>query len=176
MSQENLYYIGEGQEAQAIIANVKAKHSEATAGREALRKKYNADNVLASGWDGRCTGLFFKEKQTAPHLKGGDRVEDGYSYYPKKSCKAGKQLARGLSDPSLTFQVSDYIISHLKLPRMVILGRRMLRSVAGYSDDKLLVVIPHGIESPSRACDPMPEIPAWLREVKESEFLAAQGK
>ncbi|WP_394026647.1 DUF5420 family protein [Desulfovibrio falkowii] len=176
MSEEKHYYIGEGPASQALISDVKVKHSEAHTAREALRKKYNADNVLTSGWEGRCTGLFFKEKQVAPHLKGETRVEDGYGYYPKKNCKAGKLLAEELSSPSLTFQVSDYIISHLKLSRMVILGRRMLRSVAGYADDKLLVVIPRGFATESRACDPMPEIPSWLREVKESEFLAAQGK
>ena len=170
------FFIGEGPEAKSLIADVKAKRSEAKAAREALCKKYNAGTVLVSGWEGRCTGLFFKEKQTAPHLKGEERFNGGYGYYPKKNCKAGKLLAQELSDPSLTFQVSDYIVSSLKLSRMVINGRSIFYSTAGFADETLLVKIPGGHEPKTPGRDPMPQVPSWMREVKESEFLAAQGQ
>lgn len=176
MSVSMCFFIGEGPEAQSLIADVHARSEAAHAAREALRNEYGADNVLISRWNGQCTGLFFKEKQKVPHLKGEERVEDGYGYSPRKSSKAGKALAEKISNPSLRFQTSDFIVSALKLSRMVINGRSMFSTVAGIVDGKLLVKIPGGHEPKTPGRDPMPEVPTWLREVKESEWLAAQGK
>ena len=61
---------------------------------------------------------------------------------------------------------------------MVFEGRKIFEAAAGITEDlkKILVVIP-GTKEKSPGCTaPFPAVPEWLREVKESEFLAAQGK
>lgn len=109
------------------------------------------------------------------------RYEDGFAYYPKMNTKAGKELSAKLDAPELEFSASGYILKLLKLSRMVVdrcsgspTGMARYHSTAGYCGDKLLVKIPGGNSGPGG--DPMPEIPSWTREVKESEWLAAQGK
>ncbi len=93
--------------------------------------------------------------------------------------KAGKKLAAKLEQPGLVFDVSDHLIKTLKLSRCVAgpaatrTGMALYYSVAGWAHDTLLVKIP---QSDKENADPMPGVPSWLREVKESEWLAVQGK
>lgn len=180
------FYIGEGPDSESFIAEVLAKESEVEAARAAVIKEYNADGLMLSSFysdNGACLGLAFKEKQNLPFLKGGKNCKDlGYAYYPKLNCKAGKLLDEKLKAPSMTFSQSGYIMKSLNLWRTVIgrhpasrTGFAMHSSTAGIINGKLLVRIPRTEERIPRD-DPMPEIPSFLREVKESEFLAAQGK
>lgn len=175
------YYIGEGPEADALIAELKSREDKARKARMNILKEYGADALVMSVWKrGNPAGLGFKEKQNLPFLKGGTRYDEGFAYYPKRSTKAGKELAVKLEAPELEFEASDYIIKTLKLHRMEAgrhsgshTGMALYHSVAGYCDGKLLVKIPAG--KSGSVLDPMLEIPAWLRPCKESEFLAAQG-
>lgn len=169
------FFIGEGPEAEALIAEVKERRQTVGEARNALQKEYGADGLLSRG-DGReICGLAFREQRTLPFLKGEVRLENGFGYYAKKNCKEGKDLSAKLRAPELQFSTSDHIIHKLKLNRMCVgaaaPGLALYRSAAGYVGNKILVSIPN-----SESSDPMPEVPAWLREVKESEWLAAQGK
>ena len=78
--------------------------------------------------------------------------------------------------------MSKFILDKLNLHRMVAgtsqssrTGSALYYSVAGIVSGKILVSIPGSKES-EHGREPFPEVPAWLREVKESEWLAAQGR
>lgn len=171
------YYIGTGPEADALIADLNQGLSARNEARHKLCAEYEAQGVVESRRS--VDGLVFKAKQDIPHLKL-TKNEGGYFWYaPRHNFKAGKVLADRLRDKTLTFDASDYIIGSLKLHRMVAgkcresaTGMALYHSVAGFCGDKIVVKIPGG----AGGGDPMPAIPSWLREVKESEFLAAQGK
>lgn len=174
------YYIGEGPEAEALIAEVKELIKAVKNARAVIQQEYGAD-ALVVGHDGQPRGLAFTEKQNKPYLKGEVRSKDAYGYYPKRNCKQGKELASKLAAPELKLDISDYILSKLKLHRMCVgscadssTGLAMYSSVAGYAGGKVLMSIPSlpAIEN----SDPMTSVPAWFREVKKSELLAAQGR
>lgn len=177
---EYRYYIGEGQEADVLLTDVRQRSETAQAARTKLMEDYGADALILS-WKGKPVGLGFRQEQRIPYLKGGGRrYEDGFAYYPKMNTKAGKELSAKLDAPELEFSASGYILKLLKLSCMVVgrhsgsrTGIAMYHSTAGYCGDKLLVKIPDGNDPDEY---PMPEIPSWMREVKESEWLAAQGK
>lgn len=169
------FFIGEGPEAEALIAEVKERLRAVGEARNALQKEYGADGLLSRGNGREICGLVFKEQRTLPFLKGEVRLENGFGYSAKKNCKEGKELSAKLRAPDLQFCVSDHIIHKLKLNRMCVgsgsAGIALYSSVAGYADKKILVSIPN-----SESSDPMPEVPTWMRAVKGSEWMAAQGK
>lgn len=169
------FFIGEGVEAEALIAEVKERLREVGEARIAVQKAYGADGLLTRDDGRQVCGLAFKEQQARPFLKGETRLQNGFGYYAKKNCKEGKDLSAKLRAPDLQFCSSDHIIHKLKLNRMCVgassRGMGLYSSAAGFAGNKILVSIPCGESN-----DPMPEVPTWMREVKESEFLAAQGK
>lgn len=180
---EYRYYIGEGQEADALLTEVRQRSETAHAARTKLMEDYDADALILSSWSkGKPVGLGFRQEQRIPYLKEGSRrYEGGFAYYPKMNTKAGKELSAKLEASGLEFDACDYILERLKLSCMVVgrhsgsrTGMAIYHSTAGYCGDKLLVKIPGGNSGPGG--DPMPKIPSWMREVKESEWLAAQGK
>lgn len=175
---EKHFFIGEGTEAEKLIASMLARREVARKARLSLMHDYGSDGLLLSGGrEGSIVGLSFKEKKDIPFLKGGNRIEGGYAYYPKMNTKKGKELSKRLDDKDLTFSASHFIIDALKLERFAFSGRRMYVSVAGTSEDlkKILVSIP-GDREEGRPSDDFPAVPEWMREVKESEWLAAQGR
>lgn len=183
MSITKNFFIGEGPEAEALIAEVKALRDAVSNARDMVQKEYGADGLMLRGHGGDVTGLAFKEKQQRPYLKGETKLEGGFGYYPKLNCKQGKELAAKLKAPELKFDASDYIIDALKLHRMCAgphaasrSGMALYYSVADYRGSKVLVSIPGSKDEDPKLGDKMPEVPTWLRAVKESEWLAAQGK
>ena len=182
MTLSSHYYIGEGPEADTLLTEVRQSLKTAHAARTKLMEDYDADALILSPWSrGKPVGLGFRQEQRIPYLKEGNRrYEDGFAYYPKMNTKAGKELSAKLDAPELEFDACDYILERLKLSRMVVgrhsgsrTGMAMYHSTAGYCFDKILVKIPSGN---SDSDDPMPDVSDWFREVKESEWLAAQGK
>ena len=180
---EYRYYIGKGPEADALLTEIRQCSEMVHAARVKLMEEYGADALISSPWSrGKPSGLGFKQEQRFSYLKRGNKgYEDGFVYYPKMNTKAGKELSAKLDAPELEFDACDYILKRLKLFRMVVgrcsgsrTGMAMYHSTAGYCGDKLLVKIPNG--NGELDGDPMPQIPTWLCEVKESEWLAAQGK
>lgn len=176
---EKRFFIGEGPEAEKLIASMLARSEVARKARLSLMHDYESDGLLLSGGrDGSIVGLSFKEKRDIHFLKGGNKIEGGYAYYPKMNTKKGKELSKRLDDKDLTFSASHFIINTLKLERFAFSGCRMYFSVAGTSEDlkKILVSIPGDREEEGRPSNNFPDIPEWMREVKESEWLAAQGR
>lgn len=175
---EKHYFIGEGPEAEKLIAATLERREVATEARRALMQDYGADGLIESGgFNNVVIGLGFNKKTDAPFLKGHELLSGGYAYYPKRNTKAGKELAKRLDDKKISFDHSRFILDCLKASRTVIEGTKVIMSAACISEDmkRILVVIP-GVTEKVHFSDPFPAVPEWLREVKESEFLAAQGK
>lgn len=182
---EKHFYIGEGPEAEELIAETLERENVAREARKALIAEYETDGLILSVWnDGKVAGLAFEKPTNRPYLKGETRLSngEGYGYYPKLSTKEGKRLAERLKAEELTFSRSNFILDKLCLRRIVAgasqssrTGRALYYSVAGIISGKVLVSIPGGKEREGGE-DPFPEVPVWLREVKESEWLAAQGR
>ena len=175
---EKHYFIGEGPEAEKLIASMLARREVVRKARLSLMHDYGSDGLLLSGGrEGSIVGLSFRKKIDIPFLKGGNRIEGGYAYYPKMNTKKGKELAKRLNDGDLTFSASHFIVEALKLDRFAFSENRMYFSVAGTSEDlkSILVSIP-GTKEEGRPSNNFPVIPEWMREVKESEWLAAQGR
>lgn len=182
---EKHFYIGEGPEAEELIAETLERENVAREARKALVAEYETDGLILSVWDnGKIAGLAFDKPTSRPYLKGETRLSngEGYGYYPKLSTKEGKRLAERLKAEELTFSRSNFILDKLRLRRMVAgassasrTGCALYYSVAGIISGKILVSIPGNKEN-EHGRDPFPEVPAWLREVKESEWLAVQGR
>lgn len=187
---ERHYFIGTGPEAEALIAETWARLNVCNNARDKLLKQYEADNVVTSKSNitggGRVVALWFKEPVQRPYLKGGECLEGGYFYYPNLRTKEGKALARRMKeDEALTFDYSTFILKKLGVSRIVFdEGLSMYYCTAGFADGKVLLSVP-GPKSPKSfeerkklnlSIDPWPQIPTWFKEVKQSEFLAAQGE
>lgn len=137
---------------------------------------FEADGLYVVGDD--VKGLFFKEEVRLPFLRCKMKLEpDGYGYVPSRNTRRGKELANRLIEgKELHFSPSRHICDKLDIHRYQSDGTYVYRTVAGYADGKILVSIPGPRDGMVGMSDPFPEVPAWLREVKESEWLAAQGK
>ena len=166
---ERTYYIGEGPEVDELISECTALYQKATDAREALRAEAGADTLLESR--GRITHLAFKTRQTAPYLKGEIKCDGFFGYKPKLNCKRGKALSAMMCAEAVKCDLNGYILKKFKLTRWCPDSRAMHMATAYCVGKKLLVSIPMGKNG-----DPMPTIPEWLHLVKESEYLAAQGK
>lgn len=182
---EKHYYIGEGPQAEQLITETLERENVAREARKALIAEYETDGLILNVWgDGKVAGLAFDKPTSRPYLKGETRLSnrEGYGYYPKLNTKEGKRLAQKLEAEELTFSLSKFILDKLHLRRMVAgpdgtspTGYTLYHSVAGIISGKVLVSIPVSKEN-EHGEDPFPEVPAWLRKVKESEWLAAQGR
>lgn len=180
---EKHFYIGEGPQADELIAEALKRRSVTREARNALIAEYETDGLLLSPWrDGKVIGLAFDKPTSRPYLKGETRIKEGYGYYPKLSTKEGKRLAKRLEAKELAFDLSNFILDRLRLhwtatgPSLASrTGLMLYYSTAGIAPGKILVSIPGGKES-EQGEGSFPDVPAWLREVKESEWLAAQGK
>ena len=169
------YYIGEGPENDALVSKVLAEHDTVSERRKALMAEYDADFLILDSWrNGVPVGLGFYERQRRPYLKGEVFHDGSYAYYPKISTKMGRDLKEKLGNPDLVFSVRKRILGELKLHRMLFSGRIIAGSTAGIEGNTILVKIP--ADTDGATGDPMPEVPSWLKEVKMSEWLAAQGK
>lgn len=167
------YYLGEGPYAETLISGAKERWQRANDARDSLLLEYSADGLLSRGSE--IYGLVFKERKDLTFLKVEAVIDGKFGYSPRLNSKQGKELKNRLQSPDVQFDVSSFILNELKLNRVCISatpsGLVMDRSSVDFSGKILLLVIPDGED-----CDPMPEIPTWFRQVKESEWLAAQDK
>ena len=66
---EKHFYIGEGPEADALVAEVLEREKATHEAREALISEYEADGLILSVWnDGKVTGLAFNRPTHRPYL------------------------------------------------------------------------------------------------------------
>ncbi|KGQ56594.1 Uncharacterised protein [Gallibacterium anatis] len=104
--------------------------------------------------------------------------QDRYIVRPDKRYKIGKELDKALCN---VYQIlleyppfGKFITKQLGINRMVLDGRSGYLSSAGVCKKVLLVCIP--VKGQGCSGDDFPAVPDSLTEIKESEFLAIQGK
>lgn len=162
-------YIGEGPENDALVAEVLARENKAREARRAIIEEHGADGMILSFWEtGKPEQLYYKERQNRPYLKAETHHVTGeWSYKPKLTTKEGKRLQEQLKDPAVVFAFDRYIVEKLDLYREEYGGGRIAWSTAGIANGKIVVTIP-GMQG-----DTPPTVPAWMREVTESEYQNA---
>lgn len=170
MATNHYNFVGEGPEAVALIAKVSAAQNAANAKRLALCEAHGARGLIMDYWDASIPrGLFYTEKQNRPYLKGEEHRGERWVYYPKRSTKIGKALKAALASPDLQFSESKMILDELHLHHMTSGDRSLLFSVAGYTEDKVLVSIPvcSSVDGDAAILE---RVPSWFREVTQSEW------
>lgn len=173
------FFIGDGANAASLLMETREQLVIRETARRNLCQQYNAVTLLCEGE--RVIGLVYdsvQEEGAKKMLKYHSSCKEGYAYTPRLNTKAGKALRDILhNDAELNFDPYEHIIEKLHARRMLFEGMRIYQTAVGWTEDKILLKVP-GEFSKNRehGKDPFPELPAWLRKVKESEFLAAQGR
>ena len=93
---EKHYYIGEGSQAEELIAETLERENVAREARKTLMAEYEADGLVLSVWDhGKVAGLAFDKPTSRPYLKRETELSNGkgYGYYPKLNTKEEKRLS-----------------------------------------------------------------------------------
>lgn len=107
-----------------------------------------------------------------------EKKGDKWIIKPDKRYKSGKELNRKLEQIWGILKdypdFSKFSLKQLKMTRMVEFGNKLYFSVAGVSNDIFIAQIP--VKKGSCDCNDFPEIADCLTEIKESEFLAIQGR
>ena len=177
------FYIGEGPEAAAIAAEIlkgKAVEREGSARLLAFAKELGFSDVWSCRSLGttRVGGVVSAEKlstdeEKARGVKLYSRMSDGsgWAYSPRRNVKAGKDLARMVEEANKSiFDASWFIVTRTGMAQDVCERGCLRFAVAACIEERILVKVPVG----ERKNAPTP--PTWLRECKESEFLAALGQ
>lgn len=177
---EYRYFLSDSAEAKQIIEACITKIEERNVKRRTVLQEYGADTFVASrGGHGNLLGIVYKEKQESPWLKLDyeDKVH-GFVYKPKRNIKRGRALSDAMQDEGMSFIPSEFLVRECHAGRCLSeyrFGQHILVfSTAGFADGVIFLKIPDNGQE--EGGDPFPDIPGWLREVKESEWLMAQGK
>jgi hypothetical protein len=179
------FFIGSKEESKelmdSILADINAKREAAVK----IAQEQGAETAVR-GHGGKVIGLAFESEVSLPHLKYEGTVRSDTDdekpcpwYSPRRNNKAGKELAAILKNIPAVPSFSSSAIQRLDLEHAVV-GRHhsgqtcMAHAAAGFGQGQILLKIPtnpHGVEA-----SVFGNIPPWFKEVKESEFLAAQGR
>lgn len=174
------FYIGEGEKASDLIGHALSAEQHAGVYRDALIELYGACGLyFYSHAPGKPQGFVFHERKEIPGLKmGSATTENGFVYFPDMSTEEGRRASEALFDKRLEFDVEQMLLKHLSLRREVAGFCENCRNVhakytshAFYLDGMAKIFVRVPVDD-----GPMPVPPDWLKEVKESEWLAAQGK
>lgn len=173
------YFVGQGERAEKVVSDGLALANQARKKRNAYLKAVGADGF----WERRNQAPFAvvnyaKEgKRLGGFLPPERHSEDGkkfWVYRPDGRTTIGKQ-ALGTFRELATFNFSEFACSEFGVAHSVIgahaasrSGMAMYSSAAGYMQKTLVFYIPFGDDKP--ASDPV--IPADLREIKKSEYIA----
>lgn len=119
-----------------------------------------------------------KLKQTKGYKLTLHNCQDKYIVRADKRYKVGKEFDRAICN---AYQIlksypdfSKFIVKRLGVRVMVLDSRCAYYSYAGICGEVLLIGIP--VKGMRDGSDDFPIIPDYLTEIKESEFLAIQGK
>lgn len=97
---------------------------------------------------------------------------------PDKRYKSGKELSHKLAEIRSilrnTPDFSTFALRSLKMNCWVGFGDKLYMAVSGVCNDTFIAKIP--VKGEGCDCDEFPEVAECLTEIKESEFLAIQGK
>lgn len=173
------FYIGKGDEATRLVAEMISARFFASAYRDALIEQSGAHNLFFyANEPDRPRGFVYGSQEERQGLKFGAAIKGGFTYFPDSALEEGRKFEELLSDSRLRFDQEVYLLKALNISgeaRGYCEHCRNLRALfkpqAFRPDNKfeIFLKIPVGM-------DPYPEIPGWFREVKESVWLARQGK
>lgn len=106
------------------------------------------------------------------------QVKDKYLIRPDRRYKEGKELDKKINAIQIILKdypdFSRYALKQLGLYRMAAEANVLHFSVCGVVDNTFIARIP--VKDRDDFGDAFPEIPDYLTEIKESEFLAIQGR
>lgn len=177
---EYRFYIGEGEPARTLIGEVLASGQYAGVYRDALIEQTGADNlVFFSHFPGKPQGLVFNERKEIPGLKmGAPTVTTGFAYFPDLATEEGKKLQGLLFDKRLEFDAEQMLLNELGLQLEVVGYCDVCRNVHAKFRSHAFIIdgIPKVFAQVPVVKEIIPMPPDWMKEVKESEWLAAQGK
>jgi hypothetical protein len=175
------YYVGEEETSKQEIQAWRDAQKPYRDAMKGLKAKYGNENVWVSrsSFGETVKGLLFGER---PEDKKGWKImriptDDGPRHLvePDRRYKVGKELAEDmrqvnkLAGENAAF--STWFISRNKLDFSKLSGRAMHVSAAGFLENKVIVTIP-APDSGLSGDEQYPDIPAWLHEIKKSEFIA----
>lgn len=170
MNIKTYMFVGEGPEADALIARVRARKEDTDARRLALCEEHGADGLLMDWWDAaRPIALYYLEKQDRPYLKNETRQDGRWCYYPKRSTKMGKALKAALDSDDVYFSASSMILQDLSLQVLTSTYRSVLKSNAGCTDTQVVVILPVDMDDLASMAVKS-RVPSWFREVTQSEL------
>ncbi len=174
---EYRYYLGRGPEAEEIISFCADRIKSVSMRRKQIAAEFGVDSFASRDGGGTIAGATFVNEVPGWAKLESRIAEGGYCYIGRKNTKIGKAFNEAIHAEDANFSLHTYILEKTGMNRLVIEGRRIFRSKAGYHEDSILVCVPQEKVTASKCTyDPMPVPPEWLKEVRESEFLAAQGK
>lgn len=174
-------YAGTGPEADAIIAECRAKQEELAGGVRVLMDYYGCSDVYFD--HGHIPLLLFAAPQGASYLRFVKMIGDKLAYTAgHRLDERSVQLAKDLARPEFQYNESDFIIEKIGMDCYALDGEYEVRkyghdgvktqvmspasgykSTAWYAGDTIRVRVPVG----SQDCGPLPTPPAWLKEKQE---------
>lgn len=171
------FYIGEGAEAEKMISECISAEHYASIYRCAAIESAGAANLYCYYLEPDCPrGFVFKTREEREGFRFGAAVNGGFTYFPDPSTDKGKTYQDMLCDQRLRFHAEAWLLRALNIHAEAHGRCEHCRNAhARYKARALWENRQIYLKIPSEA-NPYPEIPQWLREVKESQWLAAQGK
>lgn len=155
--------------------------------RDEKLNKIFATIPFYDGWNGSETsiyGIVCKDNNPALEVAKADKgykfekKGDKWIITPDKRYKSGKVLSQKLEQIWGILKAhpdfSTFALKSLNMTCWVSFGRNLYIAVAGVFGDTFVAKIP--VKSEGCGCDDFPEVACCLTEIKESEFLAIQGK
>lgn len=175
----------------SIYADYQVSQQERKDKLDAILEKYPFNNGLisSSGWFYRVVNGVACKTENSSQVLGikGFKVtrfdEELYQIRPDKRYKKGKELAEDFKKINAIYEehrdFSPFILKRLNMSYIAhdfyhspTTGRSYF-AVAGICENTLLVKVPMPIDKND---EPFPDVAEGLVEIKESEFLAIQGK
>lgn len=179
VSMQYRFYIGKGEVAAKIVSEMVSAMLYASVYRDALIEQSGANNLFFyANEPDRPRGFVYGKREDYPGLKFGAVIEGGFTYFPDNTVEKGKMFEKLLADPKLRFDQEVYLLGAINITgdvRGYCEHCRNIHSIfkpRAFRPDRKFEIF---LKIPAEM-SPYPEIPEWFKEVKESTWLAMQGK
>lgn len=176
------YYVGEGPEATALIAEARAAFAVFTGAVQELTGLFpNSCGGIHQGSKGALIGIAISVdspldneqcRELGLRLRRKDPLVGGsLAYYPNIRSNKGKELNCRIADINkLHTTVSAHITGQLKADRWLFYAACLYRTAAGVKDGKIFVRVP-GLPGDEES-EKFPTLPGWFRAPATVDELA----
>ncbi len=185
MEVEWKYYLGQGPEVEALLAQADKAKADLKDARHALMEEYEANGVLPGDKLGyTITGLLYYEKPGFDFMKynkADGTTKDGRSYYiarPFLRHAKGKELAEKLAAPEVTFEAKNELINLLGMQCMASVrsdapqgGQQVVWSKADRAGSMVLIKLPANVRRQTILGN-APKIPRYFKLIKQDKYEA----